>query len=231
MAIVITDNKHYQDIASKIRECKGTTETMLPREMPDKVEEVYEAGKQAQYDEFWDVYQDYGKRTSYWGGFTSGWSDDNFKPKYPIIATENSYMFIYTKITNVNVDLDFTTAATMANTFAYAYGIKYIKKIMIKADGSTSMTNPFVGANNLIEIYEIEGLIGKSISMTASSKLSAETAKRIIEHLVNYTGTEKEGAYSIKLHENVWSALNATYTPPNEDTWELYVQNVLGWST
>lgn len=44
MAIVTTDNKHYQAIADKVRELKGTTETMTPSEMPSKVQSVYDAG-------------------------------------------------------------------------------------------------------------------------------------------------------------------------------------------
>ena len=46
MAIVITNDIHYQNIANKIREAKGTEETMLPSEMADKVGEVFELGKQ-----------------------------------------------------------------------------------------------------------------------------------------------------------------------------------------
>ena len=51
----------------------------------DKVSEVYDAGKQAQYDEFWDTFQNYGKRTNYqYAFFPGGWSKENFRPKYSI---------------------------------------------------------------------------------------------------------------------------------------------------
>lgn len=55
------------------------------------------AGKKAEYDAFWDVYQENGQRTSYLGAFAgTGWTKDTFKPKYPIAPTQTSgawYMF------------------------------------------------------------------------------------------------------------------------------------------
>lgn len=44
MAIVLTDDKHYKNIANKVREIKNTNETMTPHEMPDKIDEVYLTG-------------------------------------------------------------------------------------------------------------------------------------------------------------------------------------------
>lgn len=45
MAIVITDNKHYTNIANAIREKTGETILMKPEEIPENVPKVYEAGK------------------------------------------------------------------------------------------------------------------------------------------------------------------------------------------
>lgn len=46
-------------------------------------DEVYEAGKQAEYDAFWDNFQENGTRTHYPHGF-SWWDGKAFNPKYPI---------------------------------------------------------------------------------------------------------------------------------------------------
>lgn len=61
-------------------------------EYASKVDEVYEKGKKAQYDEFWDSYQGNGKRRNYQYAFAgndgstySAWTDVTFKPKYDII--------------------------------------------------------------------------------------------------------------------------------------------------
>ena len=46
-----------------------------------------ETGRQAQYDEFWDSYQDKGHRTDYshaFAGVGLGWNEVTFKPKYVI---------------------------------------------------------------------------------------------------------------------------------------------------
>lgn len=48
-------------------------------------DEVYDAGKQAEYDRFWDEFQQNGNRTVYWYGFSGfGWTPETLNPKYPI---------------------------------------------------------------------------------------------------------------------------------------------------
>lgn len=48
------------------------------------IDAVYEAGRNAEYNEFWDNFQQNGARTCYCGAFL-GWTDDMFYPKYDII--------------------------------------------------------------------------------------------------------------------------------------------------
>ena len=51
-----------------------------------------EIGKQAEYDAFWDAYQENGNRTNYEHAFAGqGWTEENFRPKYDIRPV-NSYM-------------------------------------------------------------------------------------------------------------------------------------------
>ena len=54
--------------------------------------EGVEEGKKAEYDAFWDAYQNNGRRANYQYAFRSGygfncWGKTNFKPKYDIIPT------------------------------------------------------------------------------------------------------------------------------------------------
>lgn len=56
-----------------------------------------EDGKQAEYDAFWDSLQDNGNRTNYYCGF-AGWTEECFKPKYDINASESYMMFRGCKI-------------------------------------------------------------------------------------------------------------------------------------
>lgn len=59
------------------------------------VDLVHEAGKQAEYDAFWDEYQQKGERTHYAYAFAgAGWRKSNFKPKYPLDKVKTGiYMF------------------------------------------------------------------------------------------------------------------------------------------
>ncbi len=86
MKTVLTDDRHYTNIANKIREKTGGTTKYKPSEMPSGLEEVFEAGKQAEYDAFWNMYQKNGSRVTYGYAFAGEcWNSENFKPKYPIM--------------------------------------------------------------------------------------------------------------------------------------------------
>lgn len=57
-----------------------------------KVSEGFETGKKTAYDEYWDSYQDYGKRTNCDNMFSgNGWNNFTFNPKYDINA-KSAYM-------------------------------------------------------------------------------------------------------------------------------------------
>ena len=76
----------------------------------------YEAGRYAEWSEFWDAVQDYGKKTDYRGdnGFQgNAWNDVTFKPKYLIQPTNISTMFYYSKIQEATYTdlLDFSKAS------------------------------------------------------------------------------------------------------------------------
>lgn len=62
----------------------------------ENVPKVYEAGKQAEYDAFWDEAQKNGTRTDYNFAFSADmWTKENFKPKYPIRPTIAYNTFAY----------------------------------------------------------------------------------------------------------------------------------------
>lgn len=132
MAIGITDDKHYQAIADKIRYYDSMYEDgMKPEEMPDAIDwacessfydgwdngygygheegldDGYDEGVNTAYHTFWDDFQDNGERTDYQAGFAGqGWSDELFKPKYIIKPKICSYMFYKSGIKNLKKCLD-----------------------------------------------------------------------------------------------------------------------------
>ena len=69
-------------------------------------EEGFEAGKQAEYDAFWDAVQVNGTRKAYAFVFAgAGWTEVNFKPKYDMNVTNGQYMFRYSQINADLVDI------------------------------------------------------------------------------------------------------------------------------
>lgn len=96
-------NEKMTAIADAIRAKTGHTEKLGLDAMAAAVPQVYEAGytageesqagqyeagRQAQYDSFWDTYQHNGSRTNYDRDFNgTGWTTQTFRPKYDIKPT------------------------------------------------------------------------------------------------------------------------------------------------
>ena len=86
---------------------------------------VYEAGKKAEYDAFWDAFQQNGTRTNYDEGFAGiGWTSETFKPKYDIIPKE-AYMSF--RDNSAEIDLvDFCTKNGITIDFSKITKAQYI---------------------------------------------------------------------------------------------------------
>lgn len=94
---------------------------------------VYEAGKKAAYDAFWDMFQDKGNRTDYryafYGAYAANkyWGDEWLKPKYDIVCGTNaSWMFGYSAVSELRKGYDGleplglnTSAVTIASYMFY----------------------------------------------------------------------------------------------------------------
>lgn len=104
-------NEKMTTIADTIRAYTDGTEKLGLDEMAQQVQTVYlsgvydaayrsghadghEAGKQDQYDAFWDAFQQNGERVDYRNGFAGeGWDSETFQPKYDIRPTVAEHMF------------------------------------------------------------------------------------------------------------------------------------------
>ena len=209
MALVKTDNKHYKNIANVIREKIGTTETFTPGQMADAVNGVYMAGygkaynegeadgveigkqlgKQAEYDRFWDAYQNYGNRTDYSSGFRGlGWTDDTYNPKYPINANASGgsgFMFNTSRITNTKVDV--TVYGNISNLFSYNNVIVTIPKLTFV--DITQCTDTFRNCTRL-ENVTFDGSFGISgLDLHWSTKLTVDSMLSLFACLVDYKGS------------------------------------------
>ena len=95
MAIVLTDNKHYTDIADAIRNNDNTIGQLFPSEMADAINqacaEKYEAGKLKMWESFRT--QPNGTERTVWNYKFYNWKEDLFYPPYDIKISNPSYMF------------------------------------------------------------------------------------------------------------------------------------------
>lgn len=104
-------NKKYEEtdiqaIADAIRYKTGTEDTYKVSDMASGVNEVYEAGKNEQYLDWWRKYlrhkdANYLNQSDYlFGG--KGWNDDTFYPPYDLVfAGNNSAVFMQNWCTNI----------------------------------------------------------------------------------------------------------------------------------
>lgn len=163
----------------------------------DRYDEGFEAGKQAEYDSFWNNVQENGTRTRYNYAFAGdGWTDATFTPKYPFGAISHAtYMFGYSLITEVKQTLDFSTIANnLANTFT---GSK-IKTLRLKLSETVGANNMFMSCADLVNL-EIEGRIGKNGFNFQWSPLSHDSLMSIINALADKTGDTSGTAWKITI--------------------------------
>lgn len=196
-------------------------------------QKVYDAGKKSQYDEFWDSFQDKGKRTDYNMAFSGlGWTDTTFKPKYKIKIIESAHRLFQgsriTDLTECGVEVDFSecqqmqmtfyhtkfkklgvinvkSTTTLANTFAYSLDLETIEELIIQNDGTTPISiNTFEYCVQLRNLI-VNGKLGKSVSLKWSPNLTHESLISIINALKDYSGTTS--TYTLTLHADAKAKL------------------------
>lgn len=182
-------------------------------QIAENEQKVYEAGKKAEYDAFWDTYQANGSRTQYDTAFGGeGWTNETFKPKYDIKPTRATYMFRVAKIAgdlveiceSLGISLDFSECVHMQELFSNAPNITRVGVIDIrKATNVSNMfawsnaktidkiivtettpMNYFPGAMPELENITIEGTIGQNnFNVQYSTKLTHDSLMSIINAL------------------------------------------------
>lgn len=143
MSKYVIDGETLTGIADAMRREANLTNPISPIEMPEMVAHVFEAGKQSEYDRFWDSYQENGKRGNYQWAFAGiGWNDQNFKPKHDIIATwgySGSDMFHSSEITDLKQALD--NSGTELDTSKSNYMSAFIQGSLITRCPKISIEN------------------------------------------------------------------------------------------
>lgn len=106
-----TVNEKMTAIADNIRALTGGTEALTLDDMASGVNDVYEEGKKAQYEWFWDTYLKNSRESvagvahvSRFAG--SGWNDDTFYPTQDIYVRYGYMMFFYNRVNNIKQRLE-----------------------------------------------------------------------------------------------------------------------------
>ncbi len=151
-------------------------------QIAENIPKVYEAGKNAAYDAFWDAYQNNGNLKSYCGAFGSGFNAKTFKPKYPIVP-QRSYnhdnpeanMFYYTnrdystKLDLTNYPIDLSRLETKyKGGCTTVFNNAYVDNIFIDLKGVTSVNQLFNYNNSSLEPSSIKLRITDSLTSTAN---------------------------------------------------------------
>lgn len=125
-------------------------------------QKVYEAGKQAEFDNFWDTYQSNGTRVDYSYAFAGkGWTDEFFKPKYDIYpGIYAKYMFRESNIhdltgilKNLNISLDLSRCHSVEGMF-YGSTVTNIPVLSLKnaSTANTGLSSFFYNCTRLVTV-------------------------------------------------------------------------------
>lgn len=154
----------YTESCNAIREKTATTDSIKSSELSGKITEVYDAGKEAEYQAFWDNYLNV--RHCDLTFYGAGWNDNTFKPPIgtQLIANEGftcAPWFGQCDITDLaaileerQTTIDISKAYRCDQMFYWATELTRVPEITI-GDGCTSINNFFNTCRNLVTITKL----------------------------------------------------------------------------
>lgn len=215
---VICNKEDLVGIADAIREITVAEDTYGISEMTDAIK-----GLNDYYDEFWDAFQNKGKKRSYLSTFIQ-WDDRIFKPKYDLIITTSYETFKmyngdpYVRLEEMGRKLDTSGCANLSGFFNNCY---YLTKAALDLTKATNVTGLFYadsrmkecalynipntlafhvlsfGSCTSLESLTLTGVIGKSGLKVDSCPLNVESLLNIIDILEDKTGST--GTFTVTL--------------------------------
>ena len=219
----------------------------------DRYDEGYEAGKQDEYDKFWDTFQNFGIRGECAYMFAYAWNDDIFYPKYSIKLSSCNGMFHSTKITRLKskldelgITFDLSNCKTLlqmfqsssvkdipiidgrnATSLSYTFGsgaqVETIEKLIL-SDKLTNVGNAFQNAIYLTHVI-FEGVLEiTGLDLHWSTLLDAESYHSLMNILSsNTTGM----SVTLPAYEIVKATYDAKY---GDGAWALKVVEKSNWT-
>lgn len=162
----------------------------------------YIDGQIAEYDRFWEIFQQSGNKKGYYQAFANGhWTDDTYNPKYDIIckngsASASSTFYNATKLTSTKVPIRIT-GIVATSMFGRCSSLETIP--LLELNNVTGFSSTFSGCTALKNIT-IKGSIDVNFNISATAVLSDESVQSIIDHLKQLT---PETTQTLTVHQNV----------------------------
>ncbi len=227
MSMVITDDKHYTNIASKIREKTASNDKIPPSDMSEKIDDVYDAGKDNGIRAMWECIQAGGTKDI--GGSimsNSGWAKETFKPIYDIRPTS---CYLWSRNCPTQTLVNNLTPETQIDI------VELEKEQGIVFDfgsvtSSTSYDYAFVGALfkrwNVIDISKGKTISGTFYGGYLPSGRRKELAPKRIERLIcGETNVFSSNAFQyaigyeyIGFEGVIASSINVSWSPLNKES-------------
>lgn len=219
----------YQAACDTIRNNTEVEDTIKSGELADKIQSVYESGEKAEYDKFWDAFQQNGERTSYYYAFAYQWDDECYNPKYPIVCgdftTAGQNLFRGSQITDTKVPI--TIANSGGAAFYSCPNLKIIRKLIVTED--TIFTNMFYTTYNIERII-IEGTIAKDFNIgSGNDGLDKESIVSIMTALSD-TATDKTCGISLEAVNSAFETEEGLADGNTSEEWLALVNAKTNWT-
>ena len=145
----------------------------------------YEDGKKAQYNEFWDAYQQNGSRTNYANAFLNeAWTDTIYKPKHDIAAKYFGSMYQQSRITDTIKPITFQSGGSGSSVFLNCTRLHTIQTLNVYS--GMTFSSWFSKCSALTNIT-FAGEIGNDINFSDCPLLSKDSILNIISVLIETT--------------------------------------------
>ena len=142
----------------------------------------FEDGKKAEYDAFWDAFQQNGERSNYYMAFPY-WEDACYNPKYSIGTASKgaitNMMFDSAKITDTKVDI-FVRGSAVGSMFRACTELVTVKRLVL-AETITNYGNFATNCTSLRNL-NVEGVINGNIDLHWSP-LEKESVESVVAAL------------------------------------------------
>ena len=223
MAKIMTDSKHYTDIANAIREKTGSTEQMKPSEMPGQI------GSIKSYSEGYDAGIVDGKQAEHAAIINPNWTDwshfagpSSLRPidvnclHYSDTANGtnfNDFVANSWQLTEVP-PIDTSNGNTFLRMFYFCRSLRTIGELNLSK--ATSVTSMFDYCEALIHIHFVPGSIHLSLDLSKCKALDNASIQDTVDGYADMTG---QTSPTLTVHATVGAkmtdAQKATLTAKN----------------